>query len=193
MNYNPRWNIHNLIDSEDNSVEVFSDRIEVKINSNIIGNFSDDNISFGNTDLSHVIIDDTSVSLYAHTSLYSFTENGLLLPGGGQTVNEFSSDSTFSSSSNTKVPTEQAIKTYTETNFIKVTGEQTTFNISTPQDGDVMTYDSTSQTWINTVNSGGGGITDPYTIGTFTVTEKLVIPLDEPTVLEDGAIWLTSA
>lgn len=40
-------------------------------------------------------------------------------------------------------------------------------------------------------SSGSSGVlTDPGTIGTLTVTEKVVIPTDQPTSLVNGCIWI---
>lgn len=61
-------------------------------------------------------------------------------------------------------------------------------NITTPQDEEILSYDSTSMTWINQVNSGG--IPDPLTLGTVTVTQSLRIPTSAPVSPAAGNIWI---
>lgn len=95
------------------------------------------------------------------------------------------SDTALSNSSTT-IPTSSAVKSYVDT-----------YSSSIPEgvDNRIVTYDGTATIQYTGVTLDASnnitGVNDLTVAGNLTASEKLVIPLNEPTSLEDGCIWIS--
>jgi hypothetical protein len=80
-------------------------------------------------------------------------------------------------------------------NVIDVTGggtldDLTDVTITTPSDGDVLTYDSGTGEWVNAAPTGGGGTWGSIT-GTLSSQTDLQAALDAKATLDQAAYWKT--
>jgi len=129
----------------DSSVEVIDDditvaRVEVVVNTTKVANLDQDVQVLGIDNNTFITIDQTANSVVIpvdSVEVMTLTEDGLGLKNG-VIVDEFSSDGTLAGNSDTAVPTEKAVKTYVDINFVSDSTDVTTLLV-----GDVALVDTT--------------------------------------------------
>jgi len=148
------------------------------------------------------------------------TPSSIQFPSGA-VINEFSTDDTLGGSSNTVVPTENAVKTYVDTAISGISGGGATAindlsdvdtSSTPPTDGQALIWDNANSFWVP--GSAGGGSYDQtlnttddvefnsvssptFTntgVGAPSITSASTITLDAPdgTILSDGVLRFAS-
>lgn len=140
----------NKIWQDDSYVEVIDDGTNAGVITIVadgveVASLSDANQIFGKASTTHLSISDgTAVIPVGSFEVFGMRESGIYVEFGA-TINEFSTDGTLVGNSNTALPTEQAVKTYVDS---QIGGSNLnvflTSSDSTATDGDAILVDTTA-------------------------------------------------
>ena len=136
-----------IIYEGDSSVEVIDDgtataRVEVIVDTTKVANLDQDVQVIGIDDNTFIAIDQTANSIVIpddSAEVMTLTENGLGLENGTR-INEFSIDGTLADNSDTAIPTEKAVKTYVDDDYVFVSDNTATVILSV---GEIAIVDTT--------------------------------------------------
>lgn len=121
----------------DSYVEVIDDntssgRVEIVVDTTKVANLKQDVQILGIENSAFLAIDQTASSIVISDDsieVMTLTEDGLELKNGVR-VDEFSSDGTLGGNSDTAIPTEKAIKTYIDDNFVSISDNTATLLVN---------------------------------------------------------------